>query len=464
MRFLIYLFLVVMGGFAHAQNKELLYDVTELPQSLMLNPGAAVEFDYHAGVPALSQVHVNIGFRGLSLYDLFADDRRNFNTKIGETLNKLTSNDYLTFTQQLELVNFGWRSTKDPDMYFSGGVYQELDFITYFPKDIATLIYRGNSGFLGRPFKLSHIASAGELLSVYHFGYNKRMSKTFTFGARAKLYSSIFNFRSVRNRGTFTTAESPDGPNIFRHSIRNVDIGVRTAGYASLREIESEDTADGAKQVQKKFVNRALLGGNLGLGVDLGFTYQPEDQWLITASATDLGMIFYTKDVENYRVRGNFVYDGLQINNQEEQDVLEEVKAALPVDTLNTSYAALRPLKLNASIRHSFNRYKSGTCKYCYDGEDPPYLDAVGVQLFTQFRPKRPQLALSFFYYKRWFNFLKTKINYTIDDYSYKNLGLLVSTHFNKINFYVSANNLLEYSNLARARGAALQFGFNIIK
>ncbi len=49
------------------------------------------------------------------------------------------------------------------------------------------------------------------------------------------------------------------------------------------------------------------------------------------------------------------------------------------------------------------------------------------------------------------------------DDYSYYNIGFLTSIHINKINFYISANNLLEYTNLARARGASLQLGFNVI-
>jgi hypothetical protein len=51
----------------------------------------------------------------------------------------------------------------------------------------------------------------------------------------------------------------------------------------------------------------------------------------------------------------------------------------------------------------------------------------------------------------------------TVDDYSFKNIGFLMSTHINKINFYISANNLLEYSNLADARGASVQLGFNVI-
>ncbi|WP_103071012.1 DUF5723 family protein [Aquimarina sediminis] len=460
MRVFVFLLIGLWGCFVYSQNKETLYDFVDLPQSLMLNPGAEVNFDYHAGVPFLSHFHLNAGLRGGSLYDIFADDGRDINDKIETTLNKLTSNDYLTTTQQLEFVNLGWKSKKNNKIYFSGGIYQELDVIGYFPKDFAVLAYQGNQEFLNRPFRFSNISGSSELLTVYHFGYNKKVNKKLIFGARAKLYSSIFHVRSARNRGTFTTIETPQGDNIYQHIISNADVTVRTSGYTSLKELEG-------KEVVNKLVGRALLGGNLGLGIDLGFTHKVNEQLSITGSANDLGLILYSKDVETYKAQGNYVFEGfetpIQFSGEDSQNFLDELEEAIPLDTLSKAYITMRPLKLNGSIKYSFNRYDDGTCDCYIEGEQPPYMDAFGVQLFTQFRPKRPQYAASLFYYKRLFNFLRTKLTYTIDDYSYYNVGFLLSTHIKKINFYISANNLLEYPNLAKARGISLQFGFNVI-
>ncbi|MCK8521650.1 DUF5723 family protein [Aquimarina sp. D1M17] len=468
MRFRIVLCLLVLwGSCIFAQNKETLYDFGDLPQSLMLNPGTEVRFKRHFGVPFLSQFHVNAGLRGASLYDVFADDGRDINEKIETTLNKLSSNDHLSFTQQLEIVNFGWESKSNRDVYFSGGVYQELDVIGYFPKDFAVLAYQGNQDFINQPFRFSQVNASAELLMVYHFGYNKRVNDKLTFGARAKLYSSMLHARSARNSGTFTTVETPQGNNIYQHIINNADVTLRTSGYASLRDIDEETSSAEVKKAINKIIGRALFGGNLGIGVDVGFTHRINDQLSVTGSANDLGVVFYTKDVETYRARGNYVFDGfetpIQFTGQPSQDFVDELEEAIPLDTLSTSYVTMRPLKLNGSLKYSFNQYEDGTCYYCIEGEDAPYLDAVGVQLFTQFRPKRPIYGASLFYYKRWFEFLRTKITYTVDDYSFYNFGFLVSTHIDKINFYISANNLLDYTNLAKARGAAVQFGFNVI-
>jgi hypothetical protein len=444
----------------YSQNKETLYDFTDLPQSLMLNPGANINFDYHAGVPFLSQFHINAGLKGASVYDVFADDGRDINDKIENTLNTLTSNDYLTLTQQLELISFGWKSKKNEKIYFSGGIYQELDVIGYFPKDFAVLAYQGNQDFLNQPFRFSTINGSAELLTTYHFGYTKKINKKLTFGARVKLYSSMFHIRSAKNKGTFTTVETPEGNNVYQHVISNVDVTVRTSGYASMEDAEG-------KEITNKLIRRAFLGGNLGLGVDIGFTHKINEQLVITGSANDLGVILYAKDVATYRAQGNYVFEGfempVQFSEQDSQNFIDELKEAIPLDTLSKAYVTMRPLKLNTSIRYSFNRYDDGTCDCYIEGEKPPYLDAIGIQLFTQFRPKKPQYAVSLFYYKRFFNFLRTKLTYTIDDYSYYNIGFLTSIHINKINFYISANNLLEYTKLAKVRGSSVQLGFNII-
>ncbi|WP_025743970.1 DUF5723 family protein [Aquimarina pacifica] len=466
MRGFIILFIGFWGSLV-AQNKETLYDFTDLPQSLLLNPGAEVDFKFHMGIPALSQFHLNVGVKGVSLYDVFADNEVDINTKIETTLNDLRSDDYITATQQLELLTFGWKSKNNEKYYFSGGIYQELDMIGYFPKDFAVLAYQGNQEFINIPFHFSDIRASAELLMVYHFGYNKRVNKNLIFGARAKLYSSIFHGRTSNNQGFFTTVETPDGNNIYQHIVSGADLNLRTSGYKTIKDIVDGDSTEKAKEIKDELINRALLGGNLGFGVDAGFTHKVNDQLGITGSVNDLGLIVYSKDVETYHIRGDYTFEGfetpIQFTGNEAQDFLDEVEDAFEIDTLSNTYVVMRPVKFYGSVKYSFNQYKTDSCDCYLQGEVPPYMDAFGVQLFSQFRPRRTQYAASLFYYKRITNFLRTKLTYTVDDYSYYNVGFLLSTHIKKINFYISANNLIEYANLAKARGAAVQLGFNFI-
>ena len=118
---------------AFGQNKQLIYGLDEVPQNLMLNPGGVVEGRAFFGVPLLSGIHVNGGSSGFSLFDLAASDGKLPAERISGLIRDLSEKDFITMTQQLEIISVGWR--KNDKTFYTAGIYQEFDFITYFPKD-----------------------------------------------------------------------------------------------------------------------------------------------------------------------------------------------------------------------------------------------------------------------------------------------------------------------------------------
>ncbi|MEH6764822.1 MAG: DUF5723 family protein [Aequorivita antarctica] len=467
MRNLLTIILSLVGVFAISQNKQILYGFDDIPQSLMLNPGSKVLQKKHYGIPFLSQIHFNGGSSGVSVYDIFKDGNDNINDRITKKIFEMKNTDFFTATQQLELINFGWRAKNE--IYFSGGIYQEFDFIAYFPRDLAILAWEGNRDYLNYEFDLGEISTTGDLLTVYHFGLNKQISKKLTVGARLKLYSSMFSYRSVNNSGTFVTRLGDENSeNIYEHTVQNADVTVETSGYASLREL------DGAGQVTSEILGRAFFGGNIGVGVDLGFTYEINKAWTLSASALDVGAIFHSKDVENYRAQGTYTLDGINLifpplSDGESTfpyygDLEDEVEREIPIDTLHNGYTQFRPIKFNAGLSYGFGRFNStGACDCLNVGGENLHKQNIGLQFYSIFRPKGPQMAGTFFYHRRLTEYLSAKATYTVDSYSFSNVGLGVSADIGKINFYILADNLIKYSNLAMAKSVSLQLGFNII-
>lgn len=459
--------LSLVGIFAISQNKQILYGFDDIPQSLMLNPGSEVTQKKHYGIPFLSHIHFNGGSSGVSVYDIFKDGNDNINDRITAKIFEMKNTDFFTATQQLELINFGWRAKNE--IYFSGGIYQEFDFIAYFPRDLAILAWEGNRDYLDYEFDLGEISTTGDFMTVYHFGINKQITDKLTVGARLKLYSSMFSYRSVNNTGNFvTTLGDENSENIYEHNVRNADVSVETSGYASLREL------DGASQVTSEILGRAFFGGNIGVGVDLGFTYDINNAWTLSASAQDIGAIFHSKDVESYRAHGDYTLNGINLIfpplNQGEStfpyydDLEDEIEREIPIDTIHDSYTQFRPVKFNAALSFGFGRFNaSGACDCLNMGGDKLHKQNVGLQFYSIFRPKGPQMAGTLFYHRRLTDYLSAKATYTVDSYSFSNVGLGVSADIGKINFYVAADNLINYSNLAKAKSVSLQLGFNII-
>ncbi|AXT19201.1 hypothetical protein D7030_13740 [Flavobacteriaceae bacterium AU392] len=452
------LLLIFVSCFAFSQNKQVLYGFSELPQSLLLNPGGKINYKWHLGIPLLSQIHVNAGSSGLALNDVFADDGRDFNQKLRNAVFNLSNKDFFTLNQQLEIFSVGFSVGRNYDKkgYLSFGLYQETDIIVYFPRDYAILVLEGNQNNINRVFDLGDLSLRGELISVYHVGYNKKVSKKLTYGIRGKIYSSLATVSSINNRGSFVTR--PGENNFFDH-IFNLDLELQTSGIASL----SEDGTEGLGQ--------KLLLGNLGLGLDAGFTYQLSEQLAVDASIQDIGFIRHSKDIENFEVKGDLVFEGINPlfpgaeDNESVEDnirrVSEDFDNLFEVDTTTTKFTTIRPIKFNAAVKYDFGEKIEEECN-CMK-KDKTYLNAIGLQLYGIKRPQQPQFALTAFYYRKLFNTLNAKVTYTIDSFSSRNVGLGISTHLGNFNFYVIADNLLEYQNLANAQNVSLQLGFNLI-
>lgn len=452
--------------FSYAQNKQLLYGFSEIPQALLQNPGGKVTNDWYVGVPLLSHVHVNVGTSGSTIYDVFGDNNIDFNDKLRSAVNSMKPTDFYTVNQQLDIFSGGFAvgNRFEKNEYLSFGMYQEFDFILYFPKDAAILALEGNKNSVDEVFNASDLNGTAEAISVFHFGYNKKVNKKFTYGIRGKIYSSIANINSTKNKGGFATTRGED--NYYNHSF-DLDLELQTSGISNLIEDGNTDIDENIAVLKK----RLFFGGDLGLGVDLGFTYQLNDQWGVDASLLDLGFINHTKDVENYVINGAFTYAGVtplfpeaedgQTSDEYWEEIENEFEDTFTVDTTSTKYTTWRPVKFNASLNYAFGEKRSKDCS-CKD-DDEGFQNAVGLQLYGINRPKQPQLALTAYYYRRLFNGLRLKAAYTVDAYSFSNIGLGLSAHIWGAHFYVMGDNLLGYKNIYDAQSVSLQLGFNYI-
>ena len=450
-KFVVFIFLVYYSV-GYTQNKQVLYDFASLPQTLLLNPGAEVDSKFHIGFPLLSQIAVQGGFTGFSTYDIFADNGVDINDKIRSAVGKYGKSEFFEFNQQLEVLSVGLR-LKD-DFYLSGGYYQEFNFIAKIPRDIVDLFYDGNTD-INRKYSINKLAARIELFGVFHIGLSKKVNNKWNVGGRLKIYSSVFNATSKLNTGSFYTEEGTS--NIYNQHLDNVNFLMQTSG------VFFESDADfNASYIKSKL----LFGGNLGIGIDLGFTHQLKKQWIVTGSILDLGFISYSKNVESYSVKGDYEVEGFQLNfdpdNPEDywNDLKDEFDKSIVSETLYKSYVALRPVKLNGSVSYSFGQ-QYDACRFLIDPQT--YLNKIGFQLYSTLSAVHSYMAATVFYERRMGKYLQTKITYTADPYSFTNIGLGLSTQLGIFNAYFTADNLLSLSNMYNAKSANFQLGLNFI-
>lgn len=459
-----------VGAYAHAQNKQLLYDFTEIPQALLVNPGMETDFQWYAGIPVLSGISAQGVTGGITVNDLFANDGVDFNTKVRErAISSLNIRDEVSGIYQLELLNGGFRG-RDPSVFYSFGIYNEGYFINYWPQDYALLAFEGNANRLNERFDLSHLKARGEMLNVFHFGINKKMNRSLVLGARAKIYSNIMDINSTKNSGYFVTNEGQN--NIFSSTL-NADLLLRTSGINAIESAIDDENVTGA------IIKRGFFGGNLGLGIDLGFTYYFNPQTVLTGSLLDLGIVYHSNEIENFSLMGNATVEGIEVilpdalsdpDQDFWQDLVDEIETLIPFEETTTNYIQFRPTQLYASLRYNFGEPGNGPadcdCDYLSGAGGnsiTKYRNSLGGQVYVINRPRGPQGAITAFYQRRFGNFMALKGTYTVNKFTMTNLGLGINFQAGPVNLYFMADNLLGYRNIADSNYASFQFGLNII-
>ncbi|WP_456314196.1 DUF5723 family protein [Pseudomonas shirazensis] len=443
-----------------AQNKEILYNFTSIPQSSLVNPGADVSYKYYFGIPLLSGVSVNLGSSSFSAYDLFANNGIDFTDKVRNIVNKSSDKDKTHVNQQLELFSGGFRvGGEGSKSYISFGLYQEFDFLMYVPKDLAILGLDGNRDYIGKAFDISDFNLRAEVLSVLHVGFHKKVSEKLVLGGRAKIYSSGANISSTRNSGFIYTGQSDGTPNIYSQTISS-DLEIRSSGIATFTkdEYRGSETED--------ILHNTFFNGSLGLGIDAGLTYYFKDNLQFTASIVDLGFVRQSKDIETLTFKGTHNYEGVNPNFENPdapRNALAEFEKAIPRDTLYNKYTTWRPVKFYSSLQYSFGESRYGEECNCRAPSKRGYANSIGGQLFIMSMPRQPFVAVTAFYKRSIFENLDFKATYTFDAYSNKNIGLGLSGNIGKFNIYALVDNVLEYKDVSKANSVAFQFGLNFI-
>mgnify|MGYP000343759036 CR=1 FL=1 len=441
------LFLILAITTSINAQQQLSFSFGEIPQNLMLNPGAETNFKSHYGIPVFSNFQLTIGNTGFQMGDLFSNDSRSFNEKFEKVLDQLSPDDYINLNTKVDVLSFGYRY--DNKTYISVGFYEELDLMVYFPKDAIEGLYYGNDPFFNRSFSISQAIMKADILGVLHAGMSRKVDEKLTIGGRVKIYSSSLNVETNNNSGSITT--TTNNINISRLTLQNLDAEIRTSGITDSNDVFSN----------------TLLGGNLGLGFDVGLTYHFSPQLEFTGSILDLGFIKHSKNTRNFTAKGNYILDGINFEYNSDdpldywQQLEQDIDARIPTEETENAYTSWRPMKLNAALKYSFGERRN---KFCYTKTHKQYYyNSIGFQIHTIMRPLKPQFSFTSFYEKSLSKKIHTKFTHTINDYSAAIFGVATSLQVGKLNIFGVLDNILAVTDIASVNNISLNFGFNIV-
>lgn len=312
-----------------------------------------------------------------------------------------------------------------------------------YPKALPQLIWQGNAQFIGETVNFAPQLA----LHTYHeiaLGAIYDITPNFSIGAKAKLLSGQSALHTAGNRLQLTTSND-----VYQLNL-NADYTVNSAGSLSYEGLEDAavDLDFGSVQADR------LFSQDRGVAFDLGARFA-FDKFEVTASVLDLGgTINWEEEVNNYRLSGDYTFEGLEFASDILEDstefgsVLDTLEAIYDFEETRNGFSTDLPTRVYIGINYELlDNWDAGILFYTenYLGETYPAV-AVGSNV---------ELA----------DFVNLGATYAFRTGTFDNIGLNATFQLGPVQLLAATDNIItafrpEDSNSAHFRlGLNLQFG-----
>ncbi len=311
-----FLLLAMIFANGSAQNSQVMYNMN-LPQNHMLNPALRPTNQLYIGLPLLSGTAININNNFFNFNDVFMKDPSSDSIitilhpdyDIDEFIAKINNKNYLEPSGSIQLLGAGFTVGKGSYVFID--VNERFEGNLVVPGDLFKLALKGNEGFVGSKIDLSTLRGDFKYYHEAGVGFSKNFTNKLRIGVKGKVLFGIAAL-SIDNRDLGITVNDD-----FSHEI-NADLSVNVSAPLivdkdSEGNIESIEFDDSGFDTSSGLIDFFSGTKNLGMGIDIGATYDITDKFMVSAAVTDLGLIKWKKSVTNFNAESRFLFDGLDM-------------------------------------------------------------------------------------------------------------------------------------------------------
>ena len=362
---------------ATAQVSHSLYFMESVPQTTLLNPARQPRANKFIAVPganAYAAASTNIRPR-----DFFQKKGGKWLTPLNDGVDY--SDLYDSYKRRIAfdteatagLMSFGWRTADGH--YLSFSLSERVSASVALPSDLLKI---GDKGLpSGTLLDLARLGVSAMAYTELAAAYSRTINEQWTAGVRIKLLAGTGAVRTRNDKMTIRTGEDKwhvsTDLEVMAALPLKTDGCIRADGTVEVDSVEMRDF-DTDRDLIKYLIPRAK---NPGAAVDFGAAYKMDDRFRFSASVTDLGFLSWGRDVNRFKSRGDFDFDGIDydLDNPEHEDDFQNA-----VDDCLDSIEA----KCNVTLSH--DRFATALRPSVYIGAEftPAYFLSLGLLSHTK--------------------------------------------------------------------------------
>jgi hypothetical protein len=354
-----------------AQNSQVMYFMN-LPQNHLLNPAMRPSNSLYIGLPGISGINLNVNNNFVNFSDVFMKGQTGDSVisilhpsyNINSFLAKINDKNSIEPETSVQLFGLGFSAGKD--LYLFLDINERIDGNVVIPGDLFKLALMGNEGFVGNKIDLSSLRGDLKWYREVGFGFSKNFTNKLRIGVKAKVLFGIADV-SIDNKSLGIAVN-----NDYSHTL-NADITANISGPLVVTKDSKNDVNnfkfdDSSLKTVSQEVGFISGSKNMGLGLDVGATYDVTSNFVVSAAITDLGFIRWKNEVTNLRAKGQFEFSGLNmldvINGTKTLDQLgnelaDSLKNAFKVSDSKSAFTTYLPFGITLGGNYSVTKFLS---------------------------------------------------------------------------------------------------------
>jgi hypothetical protein len=436
----LYCLLFLLPTVALPQQNNTLFFMHSIPQSNFLNPAVQQDCRLFIGLPVISSMHVNGANSGFTMNQLLEKQPdSSYRIDAYFVTDKLAPRNFLTTEVHTTLLALGLRSNA---YYFTFSINEKDNSFVFYQRDIVSLALNGNTQFEGESVSMQSTGIFFNHYREYALGVSKQVDDAKTFGVKAKLLFGKLNAETRKmDVGLFT-----------EDSTFNLSFDSDARVNASL-PYSLETDNNGEYQITDKYyapLSEYILNrSNPGFALDFGFIYRYSDALVFSGSLLDLGFIRYASHLTNYRLTGNYMYDGPLGDSVITDDYMNSLFNSLSASMDNQIsadpyYSFLTPrVLLGASLEMSRKIN-------------------INALWYNRFHQMKYQTGFMLSALARPLKYLETSMSWSYMNRSALNLGFGIAYGRSPLQIYIVSDNILAPLFPMDTKNVNLRFGLNI--
>ena len=292
------LFSVIIAG-ASAQPLQSAYFLERAPLRHQLNPALIPERGYFT-IPGLGNISFNVSSDLNYTTFIYPSDGDKLNTFLSSAVSaeefdkKIRNSNALNANIGLSILSFGFHKWNGFNT-FDISLHSNISFSL--PGDLFRFLKNGSEGNVTQ-YDLKDVSANANAYVEVALGHAHRINDQWTVGAKVKALLGGAQADAHFEKLTLTMAE--DQWKIESYGVADLSLaGATLETDAETGEITGFDYDTNGI---------GLAGG--GAGIDLGVTYTPIENLIVSMAITNIGFISWNKNLKGVTPEGEVIYDG----------------------------------------------------------------------------------------------------------------------------------------------------------